>query len=136
WFVSWRTNDVEREVPMRLVTTLTLSLLLAPAALAQPCDPADASEPCPDTTTAHRYFPLEVGNQWQYYQPPFEEPATHWSWRIMGETEIGGQTYFELQRCDEAEDGSADCAAPVPIRYDAEHAMIVRRDGAEETWWD
>lgn len=121
---------------MRLVTTLTLALLLAPAALAQPCDPADTSEPCPDTTAAHRYFPLEVGNQWQYYQPPFEEPATHWSWRITGETEIGGQTYFELVRCDEAGDGSADCAAPVPIRYDAEHAMIVRRDGDEETWWD
>ena len=120
---------------MRLVTTLTLSLLLAPAALAQPCDPANTSEPCPDTTAADRYVPLEVGNQWQYYQPPFEEPATHWSWRITGETEIGGQTYFELVRCDEAEDGSADCAAPVPIRYDAEHAMIVRRDGDVETWW-
>lgn len=119
---------------MRLVTTFTL--LLAPATLAQPCDPEQSSEPCPDTTAAHRYFPLAVGNQWQYYQPPSEGPAEHWSWRITGETEIGGQTYVELVRCDEVGGGSADCAAPVPIRYAAEHAMIVRRDGDEEWWWN
>src|SRR6056297_1731310 len=120
---------------MRTATAFLLVFLALPA-LAQPCDPAQTDEVCPDTTDWHRYFPLDVGNQWQYYQPPFEEPETHWSWTITGETEVDGQTYFELERCDEAAEGSATCDEPLLLRYDDEHELIVRRTDTGEEWWD
>lgn len=60
----------------------------------------------------------------------------HWAWRITGETEIEGQLYFDIERCDETDDGGADCSDPVPIRYDDEHAMLVRRSGETESWWE
>ncbi len=120
---------------MRIVTALLL-VLLAPAALAQPCDPAQNDSACPDTTTWQRYFPLDVGNIWQYRESFYEEPVTHWSWTITGETEVDSQTYITLERCNEAADGSATCADPVLLRYDDANDMIVRRDGNGEVWWN
>lgn len=119
---------------MRLATILAL-VLLPLTALSQPCDPAQTTDVCPDTTDWRRYFPLEVGNSWQYRETVSEASVTHWSWRIIDQTQLGGQTYFALERCDETEDGGAACAEPVLIRYDEDHAMLVRRDGEAETWW-
>jgi hypothetical protein len=120
---------------MRAVTALAL-LILAPAALAQPCDPAQSGNACPDTTTWQRYVPLDVGNVWQYRDAFYGEPVAHWSWTITGEAEVGGETYVTLERCDETDDGGATCADPVLLRYDDANDMIVRRDGDGETWWD
>ena len=63
---------------MRWAPALVL-FLLAPAALAQPCDPAQTGEACADTTDWHRYFPLEVGNVWHYRQHFIEETEEFWS---------------------------------------------------------
>ena len=120
---------------MRYATALLLPLAFAAPLAAQPCDPSQADEVCPDTTDWHRYFPLGIGNQWQYRDAFFEEPVAHWSWRIVGETEVDGQSYFEIKRCNETDDGSATCGNARLIRYDNEHAMLVRRNGSEETWW-
>jgi hypothetical protein len=120
---------------MRTATTLLLVFLALPA-LAQPCDPAATDEVCPDTTDWHRYFPLEVGNQWQYLDDFYDEPVAHWSWAVTGRTEVSGQTYFELERCDEAADGSATCAEPLLLRYDDEHELILRRTDDGDVWWD
>lgn len=46
---------------MRLVTVSFLFFSLAAALAAQPCDPSETDEVCPDTTDWHRYFPLDVG---------------------------------------------------------------------------
>lgn len=117
--------------------TLLFALVLAPTALAQPCDPSQTDDACPDTTTWQRYFPLEVGNIWQYRQHFIEESEEHWSWAITGQVETGGQVYFELERCDATANGGATCDAPVLLRYDDDHAMIVRREeDGEEVWWD
>ena len=61
---------------MRYVT-LIFVLMLAPAALAQPCDPTQSTDACPDTTTWQRYFPLDVGTIWQYREAFSGEPVTH-----------------------------------------------------------
>ncbi|MEP0546643.1 MAG: T9SS type A sorting domain-containing protein [Rhodothermales bacterium] len=116
---------------------LLFALVLAPAALAQPCDPAQTDDACPDTTDWHRYFPLEVGNIWQYEDGRMTgEPVTFSSWAIVGQTEVAGQAYFEFEQCDEAADGSAVCADPLLLRYDEEHELIVRRTDDGDAWWD
>jgi hypothetical protein len=120
---------------MRIVAVLLLSLL-APTVLAQPCDPAQTDEVCPDTTDWHRYFPLDVGNVWHYYEHLIEEPENRWSWTITGEAEVEGQSYVTLERCDDLPDGSAACEAPVLLRYDDEHDMVVRRTDSGDVWWD
>ena len=120
---------------MRLVTTFILSLLLAPAALAQPCDPANTSESCPDTTDWRRYMPLAVGNAWQFREAIDYDEIVHWGWRITGEAEAGGRTYFELERCDEPEDSTVTCGEPRLIRYDDEYARVVQYGEDGDTWW-
>ena len=66
---------------------------LAPATLAQPCDPATTDEVCPDTTDWRRYFPLAVGNQWQYRVDRFVELDYDHGTVIVGTTEVDGESY-------------------------------------------
>lgn len=121
---------------MRIVAAL-LVCFFAPAVLAQPCDPAVTDEVCPDTTDWHRYFPLDVGNVWQYENARFTgEPVTFSSWAITGEAEVEGQAYVEFERCDEADDGSAICDEPLLLRYDDEHELVLRRTDDGDVWWD
>ncbi|MEM1042335.1 MAG: T9SS type A sorting domain-containing protein [Bacteroidota bacterium] len=120
---------------MRLVTAFFLLTLCAGSLVAQPCDPAATEEACADTTDWKRYFPLEVGNVWHYYEDLTEEPENRWSWSITGEAEAGGETYVSLERCDDNAAGAAVCEAPVLLRYDDEHDMIVRRTESGDVWW-
>lgn len=47
-----------------------------------------------DTTAAWRYYPLEVGNVWEYENPNGPYPSTFYQRRIVGDTTVQGRRYF------------------------------------------
>lgn len=113
---------------MRYIPFL-LALSLAPAALAQPCDPSHTGdgEVCPDTTDWRRYLPLEMGNAWQYR---YESggPSFSFGYEVVGEEEIDGTTHYLIRECRLWSGGGATtCFGPFAVRYGAE-AVLVRYD--------
>ena len=113
---------------MRIAIVL-LPFLLASAALAQVCQPdqIDEGEVCPDTTDWRSYFPLEVGNRWQYVYDPFlEGENTYRGVEIVASEEIEGVEYFRLRHCDRTGIGST-CARELWVRYDEERRSVRER---------
>lgn len=106
---------------MRHVLCLAQFLLVLPA-FAQ-------KEPIPDTTNAWRYFPLEVGNEWEYaYGNPMDKPAVRYlRYVIVDERDIEGQHYF-IREVYEAEEGDAGWHFrwEEPVRFDTLTAEAVR----------
>lgn len=127
---------------MRLAPTFFLLTLCAPLA-AQPCDPAATEDACPDTTDWKRYFPLDVGNVWHYYEDFSEEPPNRWSWSITGEAEVDGETYVTLEYCEDNANGSSLCDPPVLLRYnelpiigfDMQTTVVEYTEGGDR-WWE
>ena len=78
---------------------------------------AAASAQAPDTLDWHRYYPLAVGNVWEYHNAELGGDFRH---TIIADTVVGGRTYF-VRRTDYSSLGS-----PVPpgqprldyVRYD------------------
>src|SRR5690606_427303 len=76
----------------------SVALLLALAA------PALAQDPIPDTTSAWRYYPLQVGNVWQYDEVEEGPYGGCWSTpcrflaeeEVVSDTLVGGQRYFVI----------------------------------------
>ncbi len=110
---------------MRLTTLLLLGLLAAPAA-AQPLANASlpgadflragGGDPVPDTTAPWRYFPLHVGNAWEYYNY-----ATGGRYRVdvLGEETINGLHYFLWrERTYDAGGNATGTWGPRPVRFD------------------
>lgn len=108
---------------MRYITTI-LFLLLAPSVLAQTVD----------TTSAWRYFPLEVGNVWEYEGLGLLNYSSDYRLTVESEVEVEGKQYFVVG--DETLDGSPSVTRST-VRYDASTGHIVARgvDGLEYVWW-
>ncbi len=100
---------------------------------------AFAQDPIPDTTDWHSYFPLEVGNEWQYraqFHPPVY-PGWTFSNYIVADSIVGDTTHFLMRRCTQLEGESVSCRDPDElVRYDEELATVVVRieqsDGTTE----
>lgn len=99
-------------------TLLLASLLLAPPALAQTV---------PDTTAPARYFPLAIGNTWEYTRTG-AFPGLSWLERraVVGDTLVDGETYvrYQVDRFDDAGQ-PLDEGFTWLLRYDPATASIV-----------
>ena len=51
-----------------------------------------------DTTAAWRYYPLEVGNVWEYENPNGPFPSIFYQRRVVGDTTALGHRYFVMER--------------------------------------
>jgi hypothetical protein len=100
--------------------------------------PARGGEP--DTTDWQRYFPLEVGNRWQYLVTD-ENGSHYYGYEVTYDTTIQGRTYHAVRLCQPelCYDGSP-FNPYFELRYDTAHAMVV--EWAEpvsgppyEQWW-
>lgn len=82
-----------------------------------------AAQTVPDTTSPERYFPLEVGNTWEYERAGLIEGYERRS--IVGDTMIAGVNYFLYRVEYFALDGTpTDPAQTVPLRIDpTTHAL-------------
>jgi len=102
------------------ITALVLLFLTLPA-LAQ----------TPDTTSAWRYYPLQIGNAWEHrgsgFVPGFMRTE------IVGDTLIEGTHYFLETTVFHPEDKPG---ARFPIRFDTTTANVMARweDGSESVW--
>lgn len=102
---------------------------------------AGAQDPVPDTTDWRTYFPLEVGNEWQYKRR--EQlmggglGVVLKGWRVEGDTTVAGVDYFILRSCYFDEGQPVSCPDRKLIRYAPAHAMLVTSDAftGEEWWW-
>ena len=107
-----------------LAGTAFLLLLLAPPALAQE----------PDTTSAWRYFPLEVGNVWEYDGLGLLTHSRDYRIEVESDTLIEGQHYFVVAfdaiRC-------SPCIERWHVRFDLETGRMVEHvsGGEDVPWW-
>lgn len=93
---------------------LLLLALVAPVAAAQPADTLDW----------RRYYPLAVGNVWEYHDA--EGFGSQFRYTIVSDTVVGGRTYYR-QRYDRAEAFTGD-GGPDTLRSTA-HAFIRYDEG-------
>jgi hypothetical protein len=147
-------------MPLHLLTLIAFTLLVAiPTVGAQALLMTDtpllgpdhlhvAGSFVPDTTDWRRYFPLEVGNAWQYraytYNEMGEEGGFYYSYRVSSDISIDGDLWMVIDGCI----GTITSGGVIPIcggytrivRYDEENKMVVARvedDGSTSTyWWD
>jgi hypothetical protein len=113
---------------MRLAVFAVVLLLAAPA-FAQ-------EEPQPDTTDWHSYYPLAVGNEWQYIQLlPGPEPLpipiytlVYQSEEVVGDSLVEDERYMAVRTCSRAEEEPASCNNSVSLlRYDEVLATVLER---------
>jgi hypothetical protein len=110
---------------MRLYFLLVL-VLLAAAARAQ----------VPDTTSAWRYFPLAVGNVWEYEltQYLYQNTFGHFRRTVTGDTIIDGRLYFESFEEWFYGDDEPDYSWTLLLRYDTLAAVVMVRADAGDEW--
>ncbi len=88
----------------------------------------------PDTTSAWRYFPLEVGNVLEYEGLGLLNYSQDYRLSVEAATVIGGQQYFVV-----AHDAlnCSPCIDEFIVRFDAESGHVVERtaSGEEVIWW-
>ncbi len=112
-------------MPKPIAATAALLLLLGtPLVLAQE----------PDTTSAWRYFPLHVGNVWEYAGTGPIPTASDYRLTIEADTLIGDTRYYVA-----AHDGisCSPCIERSLVRFDPSLGLMVARtnDGEEMRWW-
>ena len=93
------------------------------------CAPLAAQDPVPDTTEAWRYFPLEIGNEWQYRsQGPICDEFQLRS--VVGDTLIDNRRYFSY-RIARFEPNGDPIEPPETffLRFDSLMATIEAADG-------
>ncbi len=116
---------------------LPLALLFFAAPLAaQPCDPAATSEVCPDTTDWRSYFPLEVGNAWQYECQGFchDEYDRATGRRVVDAEEVDGEMLYSIQRCRQRGTGEITCWLAEGVRYDEDARLVVAEGNGGEPY--
>ncbi|MEO0558489.1 MAG: hypothetical protein AAF170_09925 [Bacteroidota bacterium] len=99
-----------------------------------------AAQVVPDTTDPAAYYPLEVGNRWEY-EPDGGSPtpyATHFRRTIIGDTLIEGETWF-IQR-DQGFRGPAYAWERMTderqvLRFDPDSAAVLLWRAGEIEWW-
>ena len=98
------------------------------------CVPLAAQDPIPDTTEVWRYFPLEIGNVWEYRDFDYFELSLYYLERIVvkRDTFIGEMRYFISNRTAYDDEGTVLSNFERVLRYDSVAAQIVRFDGVEE----
>ena len=100
-----------------------------------------AQDVMPDTLDWQRYFPLEIGNQWQYQIDRFLEPSSFRRWRILGDSLLDEKHYYRLETCTYDENRLSEACGTEPffVRYDTTNANVVIRsmftDGAVIDAW-
>ena len=117
---------------MRTVTIACLLLLTLPA-----------QGQTPDTTSAARYLPLEVGHVWEYEQWIQEciifdcttEVVGYERWTVEQDTVAAGQRYKLLRQDDYSVDGEYESTRRDLVRFDTSQAFGVRRVGESEIAW-
>lgn len=150
---------------MRYAVYIFLSLILVPASAAQLRDLDDGVLPTvwaantlrpdllydaglgflpgfeEDTTSSWRYFPLQIGNEWQYELfYPGTGDTSHMGYRVRADTLLEGRTYYALHHC--FNDGQL-CTSPQSdtyVRFDTTNALVIERlvigGQPREEWWD
>ena len=121
---------------MRLTLFLLLGLLAAPAA-AQPFANAplpgadflraDGGDPVPDTTAPWQYYPLEIGNVWEYEEQDLFGNDTGRTLRrhVAGDTLApNGHRYFFIEIAFFS-GGAREAGGFVALRYDTLSARVV-----------
>lgn len=94
---------------------------------------APVSAQTADTTDAWRYYPLQIGNVWEYVGYGMEVGSSRFT--IVGETTIEGMHYF-LERHEVIFPPGGGPYKPYPIRFDAITANVLRRwESGEESVW-
>lgn len=108
----------------------------------------DDPEVEPDTLDWHGYFPLEVGNVWQYDVEVTDYAfgtVGEWieQWEVTGDTTFGGRTFFRLDMtCDSVSVLEGYYIAPCGpdeiesnyMRYDETAANLEIREGENRPW--
>ena len=116
--------------PMRLHYGLVVVLSLATASRAQ--------EPVPDLTPPHRYFPLSIGDVWEYSEcnPDFFLDCHYlYSRRTVVDTvRVEGDLYF-VEVFDRLEDGAWTPKGETILRYDSTTARVVIADASARYLW-
>lgn len=117
------------------ILTITLFLMALPA-LAQ----------TPDTTDAHRYLPLAVGNVWEYErwedvcepEPPFCEPEPNGFFRrlVRGDTTLSGTAYWIIRESYFTVAGAPSGTREYLVRYDSSEARAYEHRLDGEFWND
>ncbi len=115
---------------MRFATLFLLTVLAAPA-FAQ-------GGIVPDTTAPERYFPLQVGNVWEYDDWQigiFPFPPMHVGyerWVVTGEADVGGEAYAVLSVSSFASNGARGPVRTRYVRFDTSRAVVLERSGEDE----
>lgn len=95
---------------------------------------AFAQDPVPDTTDWHSYFPLEVGNEWQYrVDNVIPNPDYHFSRTVLGDSLVNDTTFYQFRRCRQDAVGPVTCYLEVELYTLDENyaALMYRWEGPE-----
>lgn len=85
--------------------------------------PSLAAAQVPDTLDWRRYFPMEVGNQWQYVGG---DGASYWRERIIGDTLINGNRYStRLMEAGSSPDDLTELVRRTHERYADDGAYVL-----------
>ena len=117
------TGESEGNAPLQLVGAVVGGDTLA-------TEPDDFWPTRIDPTPGWRYYPLAVGNEWEYDQGGPGVSAVRTRRRVVGTTEVEGKTYFELQESTlDAGRMAWVVDGTTPLRYDTLYARVVDPEG-------
>lgn len=87
----------------------------------------------PDTTDWHRYFPLEVGNEWHYLvDNGIFGPNERISWEVVEDVAVNDTTFYRIRSCREIEGQKPTCGlGPLYVLDDDHGAVMSRSEDAE-----
>ena len=95
------------------------------------------TEPIPDTLDWRGYYPLQVGNEWEYVTDNFPMPEVHYDrLHIVGDTLIKGVAYYiQRSRRYNANVEPTGEATSTYLRYDTTlKTIVVRPRNAQDAW--
>jgi hypothetical protein len=95
------------------------------------------TEPIPDTLDWRGYYPLQIGNEWEYVTDNFPRPEVHYDrLRVVGDTLIEGVFYYvqrsQRYNADLEPEGKM---ASAYLRYDTTLKTVVVRPGSAQGEW-